>query len=180
MHQRRVIREAIQAILQGDTRVTSIVPAADIHTNLFRPLPDEKLPAIIIYANNEGSDHRETAPRELKRQVRIMIELQATSKVRGTDDFLDDLADEVEQVLFEDVTLNDTADDSWLFSSEFGSGGESRTEIGALVLGFMVEYYTQAPRLVPSDIFDTLESKIKDPVSEEIIGENLDIGINQE
>jgi len=180
MHQRRIIREAIKAILQADARVTNIVPAASIFTNLNKPLPVGKLPAIVIYMEREDSDHEETAPRENRRRVSTMIELSATSKTQGTDDFLDDLAEEVEQVIMEDETLAGTADDTWIVATDFNSDLESRTEKGTLVIVFMIEYYTGAPKRVPGDTFDTLQTTIKDPDSGETIGENLDTGINQE
>ena len=139
-HQRRLIRHSV---------VDRLLDRTDAGPRVFktrmRPLFDQELPAILVYSMAERSDHRQTAPRELKRDLRLGIEIVAKAD-EGLDDVLDDIADQVEAIMSADDTLSGNAADCWLTVTDIRVVKDGDTVMGACRLTYSVEYYTQEPR----------------------------------
>lgn len=104
-----------------------------------------QLPALIIYTRNEKAIIFNTAPREYKCAVELIIEI-VSDDTDHVDDALDDMAQTVEQILGRDDTIAGTADDCVYTGTEMTIVAE-RVEraIGAVALVFEVTYYRLAP-----------------------------------
>lgn len=134
----------MQAQLVGKTA------AADrVYTTRQVPWAASQLPGIAIYALEEPVDpeSRKRAPRELTRNLRLVIEgaVEATVNV---DDAMDDLAEQIERAIDADRYFAGTAHDSILTSTSLGVAAEGRREVGAVLLTYTVTYFTDAPSAV--------------------------------
>ena len=160
-HQRLVIRHAVRDRLLGATAAEDRV-----FTTRLVPYRRTKLPAIAVYTRAEPVDpeSRNTAPRELTRNLQLVIEVAVAegSSVRGVpvavdqlDDALDGLAVEVERVMDADPWLGGAAGDSLLTSTDVDvivdvDGRALEQPIGLVTLTYAITYRTQAPD--PADV----------------------------
>lgn len=138
-HPRKQIRDAVVDRLKDRTPVGSRV-----FGNRVRPLFGEELPAILVYTLAEKSDHRQTAPRELQRILRLGIEIAARAD-EGLDDLLDEISLRVEEIMSADDTLSGTAADCSLESTEMAVFRDGDRLVGACRLDYAVVYYTREP-----------------------------------
>src|SRR4051812_43450603 len=126
-HPRQLIRLAAQTALVNMTRADDRVI-----TTQLRPYRSPQLPAIGIYTLKEEVDpaSAQSAPRELKRHPRLVLEavtrLTADSNI---DDYLDGWAEEIEKAIAKDDTLGGTASDCWLSETEFEFGMQGDMEV---------------------------------------------------
>lgn len=156
MHQRKVIRKAIVAALDGATSAASQV----FSTQKLLYVQDD-LPAIAVYAENETSTWDQTAPRELDRKPTFMIE-SIVDAGENVDDAMDDMAEEIEAVMDADpffkVAGVASAYQSELSASEMLSIEDGDREIGILTLTYKISYRTIAfvPPVAP-DQFNTAD-----------------------
>src|SRR6266540_3539367 len=114
-HQRKLIREAVRAQLAGKTSAEDRVFKSRI-----LPYGDLDLPAIAVYTRTEPVDEasRSTAPRELTRNLQLVVE-GAVKLSEDVDDAIDDLAAEIESAVDADETFGVAAvDDSFLASTD--------------------------------------------------------------
>lgn len=154
-HQRRVIRDAVKTVL-----VNAGTSAADrVYTTRLVPLRAAKLPALAIYTLEEDVDPQsaETAPRELKRHPRLVVEAIERIDADNIDDELDDLALAIEKAMATDETFGGTASDCWLMKTEFDFGNQGDLEIGVVRLIFHVTYFRHAPD-AGDQVFDDLKT----------------------
>src|SRR5918912_779283 len=108
-HQREVIRKAVQGqLLAANTAAQDRVFA----TRLV-PYRRMQLPAFAVYTPEEPVDpaSQRTAPRELKRNLRLVVEaavnegaILRAAPVQNVDDALDDLALDIERAIDADET----------------------------------------------------------------------------
>lgn len=147
-HQRQLIREAVKAQLLGKTAA-----AARVYETRVVPWKRLELPAVAVYALEETVDRasQSTAPRELRRQLKLAIEV-AVKAGTNLDDALDAVALEVERALHADPTFGDTASDSILESTQISLAEEGDTLIGLALLTFSVTYFTMAPEAADVDL----------------------------
>lgn len=138
-HQRQIIREAIKATLLGKT-----VAGSRVYETRLVPWRTQELPAISVYAGDESSDDRDTAPRELERTVDMTIDAALFADA-DVDDALDAFALEIERAMHADPTLGGTASDSTLISTTIGTMAEGNRPLGAIQLVYRTTYYTYAP-----------------------------------
>ena len=93
MHQRKVIRKAITAALDGET-----VAGSNVFSTQKLLYVQDDLPAIAVYAENESSTWDQTAPRELDRKPIFIVE-SIVDAGENVDDAMDDMAEEIEKVM---------------------------------------------------------------------------------
>lgn len=161
------IRTAIKVLLT-ETPIAAI--GGRVFTNRGRKLFPEELPAIIIYTKSESAEIYVEAPREYRRTMKLAIEVfdkydtgAETTMEDSVDDRLDAIADEIEQRIFRDETLDGDVSDIKLSDIEADYMPEGEQPIGALRLTFDVEYFTLAPVDQPNlDAFETahIETKV--------------------
>lgn len=141
MHQRQAIRDAVIALLRGQTSVGD-----SVHKNVVIPKWRNRLPRIIVYTTDESVEEFTRAPRSLKRSLSLVIEIHVTSTDNDTlQDTLDNIAEEVENIMYVDHTLTGTCDDQMLEQVELDFRGEGDQPIAACRMVFIVEYITDTP-----------------------------------
>jgi len=120
----------------------------------------EELPAVSIYTLNETSTVFSEAPRQLKRVVDLAVEviLQANDTL---DDQIDNLAEEIENAIHLDETINGTVSDCFMTSSEYIERSEGELQTGALVIRFDATYYTDAPEYRPLPNYEGADILLK-------------------
>jgi hypothetical protein len=139
---RRAIREKIKAILVGQTPALNSV-------FISRSLPTEAdaLPAIGIYTTGETVERFNEAPKDYRRELSLMIEVNIAG---DTDDDLDqkreDFADKIESLIEKDETLGGLVDSLWLTANEFAENSEGESPIGKLSVLYTVRFYMDAAR----------------------------------
>lgn len=154
---RKNIRKKVAEILRGNTDAGNrVFPNASV------PPWEEELPVILIYPRSESVAKYAEAPREFERDLDLTIEIiakgpetdedgnppvdSAGNPKKALEDILDDIADQVEILMAKDETLQNTADDSILKSTEFEFESAGALPIGSARLTYGVTYYTHSPR----------------------------------
>lgn len=155
MHQRKVIRKAITAALDGETSA-----GANVFSTQKLLYVQDDLPAIAVYAENESSTWDQTAPRELDRKPIFIVE-SIVDAGENVDDAMDDMAEEIEKVMDTDPFFGEEAYQSHLIGSEMLSLEDGDREIGILTLTYQFSYRTIAfvPPVDP-DEFNRVKSTI--------------------
>lgn len=156
MHKRTQIADAVVKILKNKTLAGANVAYS------YTPKPNmDQLPVVLIYNQSEQVEEFSQAPRELRRNLFMSVEMIAD----GSDDAemtvrLDELADQVEQLLSQDDSLNCTADDIILNSVEFQyEGDEHQSPIGSCRLIYLIKYRELMPReVVNVDDFNSVKA----------------------
>lgn len=154
IHSRQLIREALVKRLKGKT-----IAEDRVASSYSIPPWVEELPVILIYAQSETLEERNQAPREMRRNLFISIECVSDGDNSGDlENRLDTLAEQVEQLIAKDDTLDCTVDDIILTSVEFQyeDGGETQTPVGSVRLAFNAQYRDLFPKT--TDTCDELES----------------------
>jgi len=149
-HERQDIRDRIKSIL--DTAALTGI------NNWFNsrgvPLYQAELPIGLIYITEEEADNKDSAPRYYNRIARVRIEIISVAN-ENFDNFLDDKAKEVEDLFFEKWTLSTDAkienglafvQDFVLAATRMAMEEEGDNLISSLIMEWLCEYITQAPR----------------------------------
>ncbi len=162
-HQRKLIRQAVVALL------TNATPAgARVQGTRIEPHKKSQLPAISVYTLSEETDKSsaETAPLELTRELKLEVTgWVAHSDALPVDDAMDDLAEQIEQIMASDYYLGDTVAAQMLESTEMQvleDDGRSDPLIGIITLTYGITYRT-APLESGGDVrnFVTVDAQQK-------------------
>ncbi|WAP69043.1 hypothetical protein [Jiella pelagia] len=138
--ERKDIRKAFKSALEGKTQA-----GFKVFTSRAQALSPSDLPCIVVYSRSEAVEEYNAAPLEYKRTVSIAIEIIANG-LRELDDALDDIAEDVERVVFSDDTLGGACSDIRLSQVEMDITSEGDTPIGSCRLTFDCIYYKEAPQ----------------------------------
>jgi hypothetical protein len=157
---RKIIRKKIRELLLNKTKACERV-----YTNQASPTWIENLPAIIIYSLSEDITKFNQAPRELKRDLQVVIEIMAsgaeepnTACHNTAEDCLDDIAEQVECIMSKSETLDGVCDDNILSSIEFDFVPEGQKPVGSARLIYTVTYVEHSPRATcPQDGYGDFE-----------------------
>ncbi len=144
----QLIREAVKAKLLNHTAAGPRVFVED-----RRHVRRGELPAIVVFSQDETSEHGGTAPRELTHEMDVAIEAWAaeTSTVTAAD-ARDELSKQIKTAMHADRYLDGTASDSFLSGTKRDVDTEGDRLIGLAVLTYSVTYRTLAPE--PADNLD--------------------------
>lgn len=157
IHKRTYIADAMVKILKDKTIAKSNVAYA------YTPKPNmQNLPIILIYAVSEQVEEFSQAPRELRRNLFMTVECIADGN--NDEDMavrIDTLADQVEQLLSQDDSLNCTCDDIILSGVEFQyEGDESESPVGSARMSYLIKYRELMPReQFNVDDFDSIKAE---------------------
>lgn len=134
-HARTQIRQAVVALLNGNTEAGNRVFSSRVH-----PLDDAKLPALLVYTPQENIGERSMQrPRTQQRQLQLAVE--GYLKARGDIDAeADALALDVEQLIAADPTLAGLVKDITLESTATQLSGEGERPVAVITLTFAVLY----------------------------------------
>jgi len=154
-HQRQRIREAVATRL-----VCKTTAGARVFETRVIPFRRLELPALAVYALSESSEDQQSAPRELKRTLSLIIEA-AVKSGDNVDDAMDMIALEVERAMHADETFGGLASDSVLASTDLEVFEEADQFVGLVKLQYEVTYYTAAPDAadVPMDDLQTISAR---------------------
>lgn len=173
MSDRKLIRQKVADILTTPG-ITGIV---SVFKNRQQRVAAEELPALIIYTKSESAEISNVAPREYKRTLKLAVDIAYMDKdAARPDDFIDDTAQEIEQRLFRNETLDGLASDLFLSDTEIDFNTDSENETGLCRLTFDVIYYTKAPIEQPNlNPFERYEAEYKLPGSTPTTPQDIDI-----
>lgn len=135
---RATIRNELKQMLLGNTQCSS-----NVFSNRIDAYWKEQLPAISIYTTQESAEKRDVSGRSYIRTMQLSIEITAEIKqdsAKSIDDFLDDVADEVEVVISQDQSINGTCLASELIGTEIEMSGEPASPIGVATLNYEIKY----------------------------------------
>lgn len=133
-HVRKQIRAAVGAALSGNTD-------AGIRVYQSRVYPIDTLPSIGVYTIEEESEPKNWEV--LRRHVNIAVEAYAKTDLDADiDDYLDDLAEDIETVMAIDRTFGALANTSYLVATEVEVTKEAEVPVGVIRLIYKCEYRT--------------------------------------
>ncbi len=160
---RKEIRIEVVALLSVSGSVVWNSQDVPIYNSRAIPFWTVQLPAVAVYTLEESADHEETAPREYKRKLQLVTQIIAEIPDSGSiDDMLDDIAEQIELVLFKNQIINNKADDSYLINTTINHRDEGEKLFAAASLIWEIEYRTDAPpALGPPDVEDLDTSNIQ-------------------
>lgn len=140
-HARTLIRRAVKAQLVDQTRAETRVHTSQVFSWRVRDLP-----GVAVYTLSETVDpeSHQTAPRELRRELRLAIE-GAVVAGADVDDALDSLAREIERAMHGDERLGGTAAEAVLQGTEIMLFEDGEQLVGVVRLVYGVTYFTGAP-----------------------------------
>ncbi len=170
---RKLIRKKVAELLKGKTDVgDGVFPNASV------PPWHSELPVILVYPRTETSSEYATAPKELERDLDLVIEIVATGpeenlelespgQNKSLEDILDDIAEQIEQILSADDSLGGTADESILTNTELEFDSAGGSPVGSCRLTYAVTYFTMSPRdTSKQDVNDTfVKNKVEYNIS---------------
>lgn len=154
---RKFIRKKVAEILKDKTDA-----GPRVFPNSSIPPWVEDLPVILVFQRGEDASKYAEAPRELQRDLDIVIEIYAAgpeidedgnppkdadgNEKKTLEDILDDVAEQIEVEMARDDTLQETASESILTNTEFEFEGSGGVPTGTARLTYGVTYYTMSPR----------------------------------
>lgn len=153
MTTRSNIRKSVVEMLRDRTDC-----ADRVFSNRARQLWPEELPAIMVYTRTENVSEFGSAPRTLRRNLRLAVEVVAKAD-DDLDDELDRIADQVESLIQSDDTLGGIVSDIVIQDSEMSLAGQGETLFGSVVMTFQVVYFTEAVSNDELVDFETLNVK---------------------
>jgi hypothetical protein len=148
--QRKAIRQALKDALLNKTDC-----GARVYTNRVLPVWNSNLPAILIYTQSETREVYNDAPRLMKSNLHVSIEIIADG-LSDIDDTLDILGSQVEYELNQDHILGDLCEDVIQESCEQTINEQGEKFVGSSVLTYSVPYYAEAVR--DAQFLDKLET----------------------
>ena len=153
---RKLIRKKVAEILKGNTDAgDNVFPNASVPT-WHKELVGSAL--ILIYPRSESATEYSAAPRELDRDLDLVIEIAATGpeindilntppeNTKTLEDILDDICEQVENLLDVDDSLQGTADSAVYQNTEFEFDSSGGSPIGSARITYGITYITSSPR----------------------------------
>ena len=132
---RKKIRKAVVALLTGRTKVGD-----EVEDSRAAKLFAQSKPTILIYARDEASSVVTITSRQRRRVLRLAIEIRHQA-VKGLDDYLDEVSEEVEQIMKENSNLSGTAQSNALTETLIDVEQNGDKPIGAARLTYDLIYF---------------------------------------
>lgn len=133
-HKRTEIREALK------TKLATNTIGANVYTNRAFDLNKEKLPAIIIRDGSEDPGIRTTSTRHYIRRFNVQLEVLVSDTDPETA--LDNLCNEIESLLFADITLGGATSGIDYQGTEEPSFEPGSKSTGSTTINFQISYLT--------------------------------------
>nr|BDD46843.1 hypothetical protein 9 [bacterium] len=135
MHARTQIRQAVTALLTENTDA-----GGNVFESRVYPLDDLKLPAILVYTNNEAVETDTIAhPRTQTRQVSLSVEIYAKANTKA-DTITDNLTLQVEKLIASDPTIGGLVKDTVLDSTETRLSGDAEKPVSITAMTYQITY----------------------------------------
>lgn len=134
-HKRKDIRDAIQTLLVNQTS------AGDrVYINRTKLLDKVKLPAILIYIDTETAITRDIRNTSSIRTLVALIQIVASGKDDATDDTLDDVALEIETIMYANPSISAKALGATYTGTEFERDNQGESKIASASLSYEIKY----------------------------------------
>jgi hypothetical protein len=135
-HARKQIRDAVRERLQILTSDYSIF------VSRVYPLEEGKLPAILIYTKSEEVEYQNIKqPRTQGRTLAVAIEIYVKANL-NSDNVVDDIARQIEELIGADVTLGSLVKDIKLQKIEISITGAGDVPVCTALMTYEVMYRT--------------------------------------
>lgn len=142
------------ALLSGQT-----LAGARVYGNRVRDLWDETMPCILVWTKDEPSEIYNSAPLEMKRTLRVVVEIITVVDDR-VDDAMDDIAEVVENILANNPRLDELAGDCLLSSTDFDIDSTGEKLVGSTKITWDVPYFKYMPEAQELDDLKTMNVKV--------------------
>lgn len=135
-HPRKTIRNKVVSILMDATNA-----GENVFSSRVRAISPDNLPALNVQTYEESAQKFNETRREYRRTLKLGIGILARAQ-DDLDDQLDDIAEQIEQLILDDETLDNTVEDTLI------TGTDMRIElgdnsIGGMIIEFDVIYHTE-------------------------------------
>jgi hypothetical protein len=151
-HKRKFIRDKVRNLLTGNIFYAGA--AVGVYQTRVLPFWEIELPAIAFYLLDEEESDKSTAPRYYDRVLQLIIQVIVEEKSGiVTDDIIDDIIRQVENILFLKPTFEDTINDSRLKSTQIRLKENGDRIFASASQLWNVEYDTDAPESQALDDF---------------------------
>ena len=134
-HQRLEIRKHVTTLLREN------IQNAQVFSSRLRALNNENLPAILIYTRTESTEKFAEAPRELDRNLELLVEIKVDG-LYDCDDIVDQFADRVEDLIHQDDSFGALVNDVLLSNTDIEFFNEGAKPFCVARLTFDVQYFT--------------------------------------
>jgi hypothetical protein len=136
-HVRKLIRDNVTTTLTGLTTT-----GANVYQTRVYPLAEDKLPGLAIYTGSESTEYGTiNPPRTQIRTLTVHVELYVKG-LADYDDDLDQIALEVEEALYTDLTRGGYAKDTRVTAFEADFSGEGDQPVAYATMTIEVDYMT--------------------------------------
>ena len=136
-HIRKLIRDEITATLTGLTTTGSNIDQTRVY-----PLAENKLPGLAIYTSSESTEYATiNPPRTQIRTLTVNVEIYVRG-LTGYDNTLDQIALEIEEALYTDLTRGGYAKETRVTGFEAEFSGEGDEPVAFATMNIEVDYMT--------------------------------------
>jgi len=149
-HQRLQIRKHVTALLREN------IQNAQVFSSRLRALNNENLPAILIYTRTESTEKFAEAPRELDRNLELLVEIKVDG-LYDCDDIVDQFADRVEDLIHQDDSFGELVNDVLLSNTDIEFFNEGAKPFCVARLTFDVQYFTFTNLYLEPNDFNSAE-----------------------
>ncbi len=134
-HARTAIRDNVVTTLTG-----LATTGANVSKTRVYPFAADKLPRVSVYTKSESSEYATvTRPRTIIRSLVAAVEVMVQTDV---DDDIDQIAAEIEEAIYADVTRGGLAKDTRIVSFEADFSGDPDQPVGSAVILLEIDYVT--------------------------------------
>jgi len=149
-HQRLEIREHVTTLLRDN------IQNVQVFSSRLRALNNENLPAILIYTRTESTEKFAEAPRELDRNLELLVEIKVDG-LYDCDDVADQFAGQVEDLIHQDDSFGELVNDVLLSNTDIEFFNEGAKPFCVARLTFDVQYFTFTNIYIEPNDFDSAE-----------------------
>ena len=150
---RKLIRLEVVALLTGAIDSGGVVTINDTR---ILPHKMETLPQINVYALTEEADFKGTNPKEYTRTVNLGIEIIQAAVSEINNDFIDDVTDQIEEILFAKPFLTTKVADDVIYNgivTTIEDGGNN--VVSSTEMRWLIPYRKLAPKTSTLEDFQT-------------------------
>lgn len=163
---RKLLRKRVQQVLK-DANILDV--GTDVFCRKSTPHDDGELPYINIYANTEGAERFDEAPKRYLRSYQVVCEIVTTHDTdEDLADELDDISGLVESAIENDAILQgfepyddnkNCVEDTEVINVQYDTEGNGSSPGGSCRVTFMITYIDQPITKLITDDFKEVDTK---------------------
>lgn len=148
VHYRNTIVDKIAEMLTGETGAGS-----KVYTDRARTIWPEKLPVVLVYADDETAEIINESPREYEKSLDVSV-VVAISQDENWQDTLGDYSAKIETILLTDTSLSGVVADLILERTSFDRVQIGESVVATMRVDLVATYYQYLPAGLPDDATD--------------------------